>query len=89
MSHGDTYVVFYTGGPYDGRTDSRISTDGSWDEELTVIAAVNGNETQLVYVSPVGKRVGDEVHVTYIWDRHDSDPLGALDERDELNGADS
>ncbi len=89
MLHGDTYVVFYTGGPYDGRTDSRISTDGTWDEELTVLAAVNGKETQLVYVSPVAKRFGDEIHVTYTWDRRDSDPLEALDERAELNGADS
>ncbi|MCY7412926.1 MAG: oligoribonuclease [Salinibacterium sp.] len=88
MSHGDTYVVFYTGGPYDGRTDSRISTDGSWDKELTVIAAMNGKETQLVYVSPVAELVGEEVHVTYTWDQHHSDPLQALDERDEMNGAD-
>jgi hypothetical protein len=83
LSRGDEYVVFYTGGPYDGRSDKRISTDGSWDVELTVIAAMDGKETQLVYVSPVAHRVGDQVQVTYSWDQLDSDPLEALDERGE------
>ena len=34
LSRGDEYVVFYTGGPYHGQTDTRISTDGSWDDEV-------------------------------------------------------
>ena len=42
LSHGDEYIVFYTGGPYDGRSDRRISTDGSWDIELTVLVALDG-----------------------------------------------
>jgi len=81
VSRGDEYVVFYTGGPYDGQNDSRISTDGSWETEITVIAAVDGKETQLVYISPVAREVGDQVQVTYTWDQADSDPLEALDER--------
>jgi hypothetical protein len=89
LSRGDQYVVFYVGGAYDGQTDTRISTDGSWDDELTVIAAVTGKETQLVYISPVAVQVGDEVHVTYTWDQRDSDPIEALDERTELDGSDS
>ena len=83
LSRGDQYVVFYSGGPYDGRTDTRISTDGSWDVELTVLAAMDGKETQLVYVSPVAHRVGEQVQVTYTWDQVDSDPLEALDERND------
>jgi hypothetical protein len=81
ISRGDEYVVFYTGGPYDGRSDTRISTDGTWETELTVIAAFDGKETQLDYVSPVAKRVGEQVQVTYTWDRDDSDPIEAADER--------
>jgi len=83
VSRGDEYIVFYTGGPYDGQNDTRISTDGSWETEITVIAAVDGKETQLVYVSPVAKEVGDQVQVTYTWDQADSDPLEALEERGE------
>ena len=81
VARGDEYIVFYTGGPYDGQNDRRISTDGTWETEITVIAAVDGKETQLVYVSPVAREVGDQVQVTYTWDQVDSDPLEALDER--------
>jgi len=81
LSHGDEYLVFYTGGPYDGQVDSRISTDGTWESEITVIAAVDGKETQLVYDTPVARAVGAQVQVTYRWDQFDSDLLEALDER--------
>jgi len=83
VSRGDEYIVFYVGGPYDGQNDKRISTDGTWETEITVIAAVDGKETQLVYVSPVAREVGDQVQVTYTWDQADSDPLEALEERGE------
>ncbi len=82
ISRGDEYVVFYKGGPYDGQTDTRISTDGSWDDEVTVIAAVDGKETQLVYSFPVAHQVGEQVQVTYSWDKPDSEQLEDVDERD-------
>ncbi|MFM9877338.1 MAG: oligoribonuclease [Rhodoglobus sp.] len=81
LSRGDEYIVFYTGGPYDGQTDRRISTDGTWESEITVLAAVDGKETQLVYATPVAHRVGDQVQVNYSWDDPDSEPLEALYER--------
>jgi len=81
LAHGDEYVVFYSGGPYDSRTDTRISTDGSWDDEVTVLVALDGKETQVVYGNPVAKKLGDQVQVTYSWDVADSEPLEALDER--------
>ena len=83
LSHGDEYIVFYTGGPYDGQTDHRISTDGTWESEITVLAAVDGKETQLVYAWPVVRTVGEQVQVTYSWDQPDSEPREALDERGE------
>lgn len=81
ISRGDEYVVFYTGGPYDGRSDTRISTDGTWETEITVIAAFDGKETQLDYISPVATLVGEQVQVTYTWDEKDSDPIEAVEER--------
>jgi hypothetical protein len=83
LAHGDEYIVFYRDGPFDGSTDRRISTDGSWDTELTVIAAVDGKETQLVYHDPVARLLGDQVQVVYTWDQADSEPLEALDDRNE------
>lgn len=48
---------------------------------MTVLAAVDGKETQLVYGSPAAHSVGAQVQVTYSWDQPDSEPLEALDER--------
>ncbi|MGV8897058.1 MAG: oligoribonuclease [Rhodoglobus sp.] len=81
ITRGDEYVVFYIGGPYDGRSDTRISTDGTWETAITVIAAFDGKETQLEYVSPVAKHVGEQVQVTYTWDQNESDPIEAVEER--------
>ncbi len=83
IARGEEYVVFYSGGPYDGHSDKRISTDGTWESEITVIAAFDGKETQLDYVAPVAKRVGDQVQVVYTWDQADSDPLEALEDRND------
>lgn len=81
LAKGDEYIVFYVGGPYDGNNDRRVSTDGSWDTEITVLVALDGKETQVVYDTPVAKKVGDQVQVTYTWDSADGEPLEALDER--------
>lgn len=83
LAQGDEYIVFYSGGPYDGQSDTRISTDGTWETEITVIAAFEGKETQLDYVNPVAKQLGEQVQVTYTWDPKDSDPIEALDERND------
>lgn len=74
LTSGDEYIVFFTGGAYDGQTDRRISTDGTWETEITQLVLQNGKETQEVYASPTAKKVGDEVHVTYTWDPKDSEP---------------
>jgi hypothetical protein len=84
LAHGDEYIVIYEGGPYDGQTDTRISTDGSWDTSVTVLAAVDGNETQQVYTAVTANKVGDTVQVTYTWDAPDSDETTAPEERGEL-----
>jgi hypothetical protein len=84
LAHGDEYIVFYQGGPYDGQNDTRISTDGTWDTELTVLAAVDGHETQQVYTVLKAVEVGDTVQVTYSWDAPDSDALEDPNERGEL-----
>jgi hypothetical protein len=84
LAQGDEYIVFYQGGPYDGQNDTRISTDGTWDTEVTVLAAVDGHETQQVYTVLKAVEVGETVQVTYTWDAPDSDALEDPNERGEL-----
>ena len=74
LAHGDEYIVIYSGGPFDGQTDRRISTDGTWDSEVTAIAAVDGKETLENYdVSSWRERDGVYA-VTYVWDKAQSEP---------------
>ena len=84
LSRGDEYTVFYRGGPYDGQNDTRISTDGTWDHEITALAAVDGNESQQVYTAVSAHELGDRVQVTYSWDAVDSEGYKAPEERGEL-----
>ena len=81
LARGDEYIVFYSEGPYDGRNDRRISTDGTWDTEITVLVALDGKETQIVYGSPVAHAVGDQVQVTYTFDPIQGEPIEDPDER--------
>jgi hypothetical protein len=84
LERGEQYIVFYKGGPYDGRDDPRISTDGTWDAELQVLVAVDGKETELTYTRPVARRVGEQVQVTYTWDQVDSEPFEDPEDRGEI-----
>jgi hypothetical protein len=84
LKHGDEYIVFYKGGPFDGQTDRRISTNGSWDTDLTVIAAVDGKETQVVYGHPEMRRIGEQVQVHYNWKPEASDEFEDPEERGDM-----
>lgn len=86
LQRGEQYIVFYKGGPYDGQDDRRISTDGSWDTELQVLVAVDGKETELTYNRPAPRRVGDQVQVTYMWDKLDSEPIEDPEDRSDIGG---
>ena len=83
VAQGDEYVVLFSGGPFDGQTERRISTDGSWDDEVTVIVSQEGMDTQLVYAAKSAVDVGHEVHVTYTWDQLDSEELEDPMERND------
>jgi len=84
IAKGDEYVVFYSGGPYDGQTDTRISTDGSWDEEISVLVAVDGKESLVTYSQPVPKELGDQLQVTYTFDEPDSEAFEPVEDRGEF-----
>lgn len=82
IKRGDEYIVIFSGGPNDGRTDRRISTDGTWDEELTVLTAVDGKETMIDYNASSWRELGGQYHVTYTYDPADSEPIEDPEDRD-------
>ncbi|QEE61508.1 oligoribonuclease [Salinibacterium sp. dk2585] len=82
LAHGDEYIVIYSGGPSDGQTDRRISTDGSWDDSLTVLASEGGIESMMNYDATSWREVGGVYHVTYTFDPGDSDELEDPIDRD-------
>jgi hypothetical protein len=81
LAHGDEYIVIYQGGPNDGQTDRRISTDGSWDDELTVLTAVDGKETLINYNATDWRDVGGQYQVNYAYDARDSEPVEDPEDR--------
>lgn len=81
LAEGDTYLVIYSGGPFDGQTESRVSTAGGYDSDIDAYAAVDGVETRLSYTAVAAKQIGETVHVTYALDAADSDPIEDADDR--------
>jgi hypothetical protein len=81
INHGDEYVVIYSGGPNDGRTDKRISTDGTWDSEITVLTAVDGKETMIDYNFESWRELSGQYYVTYVYDKEDSEPVEDPEDR--------
>lgn len=81
IAHGDEYIVIFEGGPNDGQIDSRISTDGGFDSEITVLTAVDGKETMLDYAKTRVVEVGGQYHVTYTFDPKNSEPVADHEDR--------
>ena len=81
LARGDEYVVLYSGGPNDGRTDRRISTDGTWDSSITVVVGVDGKEAMIDYDSGEWRQLGGEYHVTYTYDPTDSEHVEDPEDR--------
>jgi hypothetical protein len=83
IAEGSEYVVFFEGGPSDGRTDKRVSTNGSYDDEITDFVLIDGTETGFVYSATSAKFVNDQLQVHYVLDAKDSDPVEDPEDRRE------
>ncbi|KQQ08788.1 hypothetical protein [Rathayibacter sp. Leaf296] len=81
LAEGESYLAFFQGGPFDGQTETRVSTDGGYEKEVDVYAAVDGQETHLVYTAVAATEVGESVHVTFTLDAPDSDPIDDHEDR--------
>lgn len=86
IAEGAEYVVFFEGGPSDGRTDTRVSTNGSYDDEITDYVLIEGTETGIVYTATRAHMMGEQLQVHYSLDSKDSDPVPDPEDRnDEVN----
>lgn len=83
LVHGDEYIVIFTGGPNDGQTDHRIATESGWDNEIIVNGLESAAAAEFAYTATTAKKVGDSVHVTYVWDAKEADDLEAPEERND------
>ncbi|ROQ38342.1 hypothetical protein EDF46_1975 [Frondihabitans sp. PhB188] len=83
VAEGAEYVVFFEGGPSDGRTDKRVSTTGTYDDEITDFVLIDGTETGIVYTATSAKMVGEQLQVHYALDAKDSDPVEDPEDRRE------
>jgi hypothetical protein len=81
LAHGDEYIVIFSGGPNDGQTDHRIATESGWDKEIIVNGLESTAAAEFAYDATTATRVGDSVHVTYVWDPKEADDLEAKEER--------
>ena len=83
VAEGSEYVVFLEGGPSDGRTDTRVSTNGSYDEEIVDYVLIEGIETGFVYTAGEAKMNGEQLQVHYSLDVKDSDPVDDPEDRND------
>jgi hypothetical protein len=83
VAEGTEYVVFFEGGPSDGTTDKRVSTNGTYDDEITDYVLIDGTETGFVYTATSAKLVNDQLQVHYALDAKDSDPVVDPEDRRE------
>jgi hypothetical protein len=84
IAHGDEYIVIFSGGPNDGQTDRRIATESGWDDEIIVNGLEAAAAAEFAYTATTAKKVGDSVHVTYVWNPKDADDLEDVGDRIDL-----
>lgn len=85
----EEYVAIFTGGPNDGRADTRVADENGWDAEITVNGLEEVFPAQFLYRASGARSVGDKVHVTYVWDPANSDDVLNIDplfDSDESKG---
>lgn len=84
LAHGDEYIAIFSGGPNDGQTDRRIATTSGWDDEIIVNGLEAAAAAEFAYAAATAKKVGDSVHVTYVWNPKAADDLQDVNDRVDL-----
>jgi hypothetical protein len=69
------YVAEFIDGPFEGRVEHRVLVDGKYDEEISEMATVGGQDRLFWYVAEDSREVQHIPHVRYRWDKRDSDEV--------------
>ncbi|MCU1569691.1 MAG: hypothetical protein JWR33_432 [Naasia sp.] len=69
------YVVRFVDGPFEGRVEHRVLRGGTPEPEISELGSVGGQERLYWYVAGESRHVGDVLHVSYSFDKRDSDPV--------------
>lgn len=72
------YIVEHVDGPLAGTADRRLLVDGSVDQRIASVAAVQGLESVFWYVAGESRKVSGETYVKYYFDSPDSDPVKSV-----------
>lgn len=69
------YIAEFIDGPFEGRIEHRILVEGKYDDEISEMASVEGQERLFWYVAQDSRELGGVLHVRYREDVRDSDPV--------------
>ncbi len=78
------YIVEYADGPLAGTTERRLLIDGTVDDRIGAVAAIEGLESLFWYVAGEEREVNGEKYVQYHFDAPDSDPVEGDKEEESL-----
>ena len=78
------YVAEFVDGPFAGRVEHRVLTDGRHQDEISEIADFGGQDRLFFYVAGETREIEGVLHVKYTEDRRDSDPVQGNNEVDSL-----
>lgn len=79
------YLAEFEDGPLAGSSETRVLVDGTHDDEISAMAALDGKESLFFYRAGETREISGELHVVYTFEPKGSDPLEGDDEdRDSL-----
>lgn len=81
--HDDVYFTAeFVDGPLANTSERRVLVRGTHDENLSMVALVDGMESIFRYVAAATKEVAGTLHVHYTFDQPDSDTFVSEDENE-------
>ncbi|GAB3125735.1 hypothetical protein [Glaciibacter psychrotolerans] len=69
------YIAEFTDGPLEGQTDRRVLVHGRPEPRVSMVAAIDSMESLFWYDSSDQRDVQGQLHVRYVFDSGDSDPV--------------
>jgi hypothetical protein len=67
------YVAEFIDGPFEGRVEHRILVEGNYDDEISEMATMGGQDRLFWYIAESSHDIQGVPHVKYRFDERDSD----------------